>query len=306
MEDLLYVVNNSKYVKINEDNIDKFVNDLGEINYNHWSSNLDLKLTEEKYILLCFILESMNFCFWQKPEYVIEYKGELVTRSNAFFCAIFKEIENNSNFLDLDYLINLNKENFNKLFIGINSVCPLLEERYNNFKETINYMVNHDFYNELFSITNTKDLLKYIVNNFNSFNDVSIYKDKEIYFYKRATLLVNDLYRVSKAIHNNVKNVDSLRGCADYGIPRTFRDYNILVYNEELSNLVDNEIEIKHDSEMEIEIRANMLYVIELIKNKLNSKGIKVNSVELDNVIWLMGKKIENNSKVHHTVTIYY
>ena len=53
-------------------------------------------------------------------------------------------------------------------------------------------------------------------------------------------------------------------------------------------------------------IRANMLYVIELIKNKLKMENIIVNSVELDNVIWLMGKKIDNKSKVHHTVTIHY
>ena len=70
--------------------------------------------------------------------------------------------------------------------------------------------------------------------------------------------------------------------------------------------MVDNEQEIPHDSEMEIEIRANMLYVIELIKKKLLEQNIVINSVELDNVIWNMGKKIDRKSNSHHTVTIYY
>lgn len=57
---------------------------------------------------------------------------------------------------------------------------------------------------------------------------------------------------------------------------------------------------------MEIEIRANMLYVLELIREKLESKGIKINSVELDNVIWQMGTKKKNVNPYHHTITIFY
>lgn len=62
-----------------------------------------------------------------------------------------------------------------------------------------------------------------------------------------------------------------------------------------------------HDSNMEIEIRASMLYVIELIKEDLANKHISINSVELDNIIWLIGKQNQKHkSEVHHTVTIFY
>lgn len=148
--------------------------------------------------------------------------------------------------------------------------------------------------------------MDYITSNFKSFNDKSIYKDKTIHFNKRATLLTNDLYYLSETVRNNIGNVNNLSGCADYGIPRTFRDYGILIYNEKLSKMVDNEEEIPHDSDMEIEIRANMLYIIELIKEKLINKNIIVNSVELDNLIWWMGKKITRKSPSHHTITIFY
>ena len=49
-----------------------------------------------------------------------------------------------------------------------------------------------------------------------------------------------------------------------------------------------------------------LAFIIELIKESLKSMGIIVNSVELDNLIGWMGKKIENKSTVHHTITIYY
>lgn len=102
-------------------------------------------------------------------------------------------------------------------------------------------------------------------------------------------------------------NVNNLSGCADYGIPRTFRDYGILKYSSELEETIDNEKEVLHDSEMEIEIRANMLYVIELIKEKSKNKDILFNSAHLDNLIWWMGKKNKNRKSIaHHTITIFY
>ena len=58
---------------------------------------------------------------------------------------------------------------------------------------------------------------------------------------------------------------------------------------------------------MEIEIRANMLYAIELIKEKLHQKGINMNSLEIDNALWLLSKNKEYKEKPHHlTKTIYY
>lgn len=306
MDELKYVVDNSKYVHIDETKLDEFINNLGEVNYSHWSTELNLDLDEKEWILLAFIIESMNFCFWKKPKWKITYNNELVSGSNALFYSIIKEVEKDKSFLDIDKLNSISKDEFYEIFKGKEGTCPLLEERFNNFKEVVNYIKNHDFYNELFNIKSDIELLKYITSNFKSFDDKSIYKGKTIHFNKRATLLVNDLYYLSTTIKNNVGNVNNLSGCADYGIPRTFRDYGLLVYNEELSKLVDEEKEIIHDSDMEIEIRGNMLYVIELIKNKLKEKNIIVNSVELDNIIWWMGKKIDRKSIAHHTITIYY
>lgn len=305
-EEFKYVVENSKYVSINEKEVLKFIEDLGNINYSHWSNELHLNLSEKKWILLAFIIESMNFCFWKKPKWKIEYNNEIVSGSNALFYSVIKEVENNKRFLDLEYLYNLDKQSFNNIFNSVEGNIPLFDERYDNFKEVVNFIYkNNNFYNDLFNIKTDRELLKYITDNFKSFDDKSLYKEKIIHFNKRATLLTNDLFYLSKTINKNLKDVNNLSGCADYGIPRTFRDYNILIYNDELAKIVDNEEELIHNSEMEIEIRANMLYIIELIKENLLTKGISVNSVELDNLIWLMGKK-NKKSLAHHTVTIYY
>ena len=306
IEEFKYVVDNSKYVSIDNTKIDKFINDLGDINYVHWTKEFNLDLSEKEWITLAVIVESMNFCFWRKPKWKIEYKGNLISGSNALFCTVIKQVEKDKNFLNIENLYNLDKNSFYKMFEGVEGECPFLDKRYENFKEAVNVLRKENFFDELFSIKSGVELINYVVNNINSFNDKSEYKGRIIHFNKRATLLTNDLYHLSDTIKNNVKDVDNLSGCADYAIPRTFRDYGILVYNGELANMVDNEIEIPHDSEYEIEIRGNMLYVIELIKNKLKEKNIIVNSVELDSIIWNMGKRITNRGNSHHTVTIYY
>ena len=306
IDEFKYVVDNSKYVSIDNTKIDKFINDLGDINYVHWTKEFNLDLSEKEWITLAVIVESMNFCFWRKPKWKIDYKGNIISGSNALFCTVIKQVEKDKNFLNIENLYSLDKDSFYKMFEGVEGECPFLDKRYENFKEAVNVIRNENFFDELFSIKNGVELINYVVNNINSFNDKSEYKGKIIHFNKRATLLTNDLYHLSSTIRNNVKNVNNLSGCADYAIPRTFRDYGILVYNDELANMVDNEIEIPHDSEYEIEIRGNMLYVIELIKNKLKEKNIIVNSVELDSIIWNMGKKITNRGNSHHTVTIYY
>ena len=53
--------------------------------YEHWSTKIELDLTEKEWILLVFIIESMNFCFWQKPKWKIEYHGDELSGSNALF-----------------------------------------------------------------------------------------------------------------------------------------------------------------------------------------------------------------------------
>jgi len=305
-EEFRYVVDNSEYIKIDYTKLEKFINDLGEINYVHWSKELDLNLNENEWITLALVIESMNFCFWRKPKWKIEYKNELVSGSNALFYAIIKQVENNNNFLKLENLEKINQDEFYNILKGVEGECPLIDKRFENFKEVVNYIKNNNFYEELFKIKKDVELLNYITSNFKSFDDKSVYKNKTIHFNKRATLLTNDLYYLSKTIRDNIDNVNNLSGCADYGIPRTFRDYGIMVYNEELSKLIDNEEEIPHDSDMEIEIRANMLYIIELIKERLANEDIIINSVELDNLIWWMGKKINRKSTSHHTITIFY
>lgn len=73
-------------------------------------------------------------------------------------------------------------------------------------------------------------LLEIIVQDFPSFRDISLYKGKEIYFYKRAQLLVSDLCQMLSKRSTPSKNVDQLTACADYKLPQILRRFGIFEY----------------------------------------------------------------------------
>ena len=146
---------------------------------------------------------------------------------------------------------------------------------------------------------------EYISKEFTSFHDVSNYKGKKIIFNKRNRLLIRDLYYISKTVNGNIKNIDNIKGCADYNLPRYFRDEGIFIYAESLMRIIDEEIEITSGSNIEVELRANTIYVIELIKEKLKKVGKTTNSLELDGILWNLSK-IQRKTLPHHTRSIYY
>ena len=210
LEQIKYVVDNSSYVKINYEKLDEFVNNINDINYEHWYDNSVLNLDEKHRILLVFILESMNFCFWQKPKFFIDYHGEKLKGSEALFYSVIREIEENKDFLDVDYLKNITEDEFKKIFkTTYEGKLSLIDTRYKLLKDTINVIANkqNKFYEELFNIKNDIEMINYIKDNFKYFRDISNYKGVEINFDKRASLLVNDLFRVSDTINKNIKNV---------------------------------------------------------------------------------------------------
>ena len=71
-----------------------------------------------------------------------------------------------------------------------------------------------------------------------------------------------------------------------------------------MSDKVDNEIEMPHNSEMEIEIRANTLKIINYIYEKLNHKYSRM---DINDFIWLLGQDKSKMTKPYHrTLTKHY
>lgn len=306
------VVEKSQYVKINEEAITSILPLLQKPDkeFNFIEDNTYLKaLDDEHKIRFMLVCQAIDFCFWGDIYWGINYQGKDITGFWALITALIRAIEEGHNILDFNYLKDLSMEEFKNILRG-NTTIPLIEERYQIIKEVANTVINklnNNVYNLFIKANSMDELLELIVDTFESFRDISYYSDKEVYFFKRATLLANDLYNNIKEIRDGVKSNDTLLACADYKIPQVLRNNNVLEYSYELKEIIDNNIEIPQDSMMEIEIRANTIYAIELIKEGLNKKGIQMNSITVDTAIWLLSKtKVQQSYPFHLTRTIYY
>lgn len=306
------VVENAKHVKINENNIKSIMDFLSKSERKPWldDSYLDVqKTTIEEKIIFMLLCESLNFCYIGEPKWKIEFNGTMYSGSYGLFYGIAKSIKQGHKLYNIDYLKELAIGDFNSILKGTREI-PLLKERYDILKKLVEEIECIENVYELFlKANNDQELLSIIVNNFSNFRDISIYDNKEVYFFKRATLLVEDLYQNIDGIRIKIKSNNGLFGCADYKIPQVLRHFGVLEYSEELEAIVDNEQELEHDSKMEVEIRASMIYAIELIKEQLNNNGINMNSIEIDNALWLLSKdkNFKEKSKPHHlTYNIFY
>ena len=292
-----YVINNSQYVKINYNKIDEFIIKIDTRNLRNWllfnPYNL-LDLDIETLINFLLLFESIDYSFWGNPKWYITTDDGKKDGSDALMYAMLKYVmENNTT----DFS-KLSIDDFETILKG-NVPIPLLKERYQTVVEISNILNNRmggSFYKYIKNITNDIDLFNVIVKNFHSFKDVREYNGKKVYFYKLAQLLTSDILHVREKIENLNVNYSNLTGCADYKIPQTLRALNIIEYNEELSKVVDNKQEIAVSSKYEVEIRASQICVLNYIKSKVK----KVNSIDINDFLFLYSKHLKDITKPYH------
>lgn len=293
-----YVANNSKSVKINETNLDKFIGKIKKVETEHWLAfspyNL-LDLPTETIINFLLVYEAIDFSFWGNPKWTINTENGKEDGSIALLYALLKYVKG-KNTIDFS---NITKEEFKEILKG-NIEIPLFEERYNiirNVSNIVNEKMNGNFYTFIKGVNIDTELFEIIVKYFPDFKDERIYNDKKVYFYKLAQLLTSDILHIRERKEKIKVDYSHLVGCADYKIPQVMRGLGILEYSDKLSNIIDNKKEIKVNSEYEIEIRANMLVAIDLIKEKLENK---VCAIDINDYIWSQGRNKTMELKPYH------
>lgn len=268
-----YVTQNAKYIQINQDKLKDFASQIKNIEMKHWLSSSPFGLLElpiETIVNFLLIYESIDYSFWENPKWTITTEVGDLDGSIALLYALLKYVKqsNTTNFE------NITQEEFADILKG-NIEIPLFEQRYNTIKEVsriVNEKMNGNFYNYIKDITNDSELFNTIIYNFPCFKDERTYNNKTIKFYKLAQLLTSDVLHICKLKENIEVDCSHLVGCADYKIPQVLRGLGITTYNEELSKLVDNKIEIETNSDYETEIRATQLIVIDTLKTLLKDK----------------------------------
>jgi hypothetical protein len=98
-----------------------------------------------------------------------------------------------------------------------------------------------------------------------------------------------------------------LTAFADYKLPQVLRHAGILTYEAALASKVDRMVHLGPGSPEEVEIRANTVWAVELIKQELKRRGKNLKAFEIDWLLWNLGQREPFRAKPYHrTVSIYY
>lgn len=138
-----------------------------------------------------------------------------------------------------------------------------------------------------------------------SFQDIAMYKGREVMFCKRAQILAADIHL---ALGGDVfADIDQLTIFADNMVPHVLYCDGILEYVTELTRAINAGTELDPGSAAETEIRAAAIHAVELMKAEAVRQGYNVTSVNLDHILWARGYAPELQEKpVHRTLTAAY
>lgn len=292
-----YVVDNSKYVKINYDRLDEFINNIDCSNLKNWLMYNPyglLELDVETIINFLLVFESIDYSFWGQPKWMINTDEGVKDGSDALLYIMLKYVKKTKN---TDFS-NISLNEFKKMLKG-NIDIPLFEERYKtvvNISKIVNERMKGNFYEFIKNITSDIQLFDIIISNFESFRDEREYDGKIVYFYKLAQLLTSDILHIREKLEEIKVDYSNLIGCADYKIPQTLRALGIVEYNDELSNIIDSKEYIEISSKYEVEIRASQIVVI----NYINDRLINVNPIDINDFFFVYSKKVKTIAKPYH------
>lgn len=314
LKSIEHVIESSKFVSINEESVRRFSEKFSKNDLKHWMTEapFDLSsLSDSDKLAFLFVFNTNSFCYWGEPKWTIDYKGEQLDGSWAMIASMGRAIEERIPILDLSYLANITEEELEHILRG-NTTIPLFNERLSFLKELGSIVIqryNGKFENVVESAQgDATELLKTIVKDFKSFRDEWQYNDKLVELYKRAQLLVSDIYHLFNGQgFGDLKGIDQITACADYKLPQVLRKFGVLQYAEDLSARIDRKILIPKGSEEEIEIRANTIQAVELIKNEVQKRIPDIKAVDINDYLWLTSQNKSPDDKPYHlTLTTAY
>ncbi|KAF9409677.1 hypothetical protein BGZ94_001887 [Podila epigama] len=216
---------------------------------------------------------------------------------------------------------------------------PLLQERIAVLREAGNVLVekfNGNFANCIAEANGSAlKLVDILTSNFSSFRDEAEFCGRKVQIFKRAQILVADLACFQNKSYGAFKDIDEITMFADYRVPQALYHFHCLQYSPELLAVLDRGEMLPNGSPLEVEIRGNSIWSVELIRRRIlelieqellekqadptvdpNSelpKMMTVNAILIDFFIWDFAKAAQLDLtlgqrpvKVHRTRSVFY
>lgn len=331
MKSAEFIHSHSKDVSISTEGVIKSAELLqeamkkGEFHISKWKSHNPLHPQEmnDETVDWIFLIDTLNFSFWSESNtlFTVKYKEERYTGYWSLCAAIRRAKENGTPITSPSYWANISLSQLEDIFRSETSEgISLIEERQQVLQETGQTLLSH--FNGTFrecilkANKSAQNLLQIIVQHFPSYKDEAIFKGKKVCIYKRAQILIADLWACFEGKGwGEFTDIDSLTMFADYRVPQILVHLGILEYSPRLMDLLNKGTPLLPQDPLEVEIRGNSIWAVELLRREMekkNEKGDKdhpINAITIDFYLWDTAKERSGDMSsipIHRTRSLFY
>lgn len=328
-----FIAENSKDVFIVDEGVKKVAEMLfekrntKELDPTGWKllHELNPQMMNEESINWVFVTDTLNFSFWSENDdnkCLIKYKGKLHSGFWSLCAAINRALDEGIPITSASYFANITLEQLRNVLSSESDVpMPLIEERLRVLKEAGNVLLEKfdgSFLNCIKkSENNAQKLLMLVVENFPSYRDETVFQGKKVAFYKRAQILVADIWGLLEGKgYGLFHDIASLSMFADYRIPQALVYLGAMKYSQELMDKLKQGVLFQSGDCQEVEIRGCSIWCIELIMHRIRELGAQkncvnkeINSILVDYYLWDYAANHRMNMAnipIHHVRCIYY
>ncbi|KAF8776882.1 queuosine salvage protein-like [Argiope bruennichi] len=272
-----------------------------------------------------FLADTLNFSFWAEKgkAYKITFNGKTYTGYWSLCAAMNRAMQEGYDITSPAYYASISLNELSHIFRSDTGVeVPLLKERHKILQETGKCLVEK--FNGTFSTcvamanNNAQNLLKIVLDNFPSYRDVATFDGQNVTFYKRAQILIADIWLCFEGKgYGAFNDIDSLTIFADYRVPQALVYLGAMKYSDELLTKLKSDELLENGDRYEVEIRGCSIQACELIcaniKGKKSAgtvpKDLYINSILIDNFLWEYRRSHATEMEhipFHKTRCIYY
>lgn len=316
LDTAMRVAQNSRQVHIEQSAVRAFSGEMLKSHFDVplWDKHYHFSAPSKEMVAYLLVLDTLNFCFWPisgQKKWQIEYENQMISGYYALAAALKKAILQGIPITDAAYLMELSHDELTRVLGGTGQL-QLLGDRRRGLNELGRVLL--DAYDgQAYKLVEAAEnsavkLSRRLAKTFSSFQDVARYRGDKVFFYKRAQIFAADLYGAFEGkAWGSFSDLNELTAFADYKLPQVLRHLGILRYEKPLARKVDGRICLNAGSPEEVEIRANTVWAVELIRQKSVQAGFDLRAFEIDWILWNLGQKTAFRLKPYHrTVTIFY
>lgn len=314
------VVKAAQLVRVNHEKISEVANWMAYEEFAKPDGSMLFDFGNDPDVLMDFtlVVNTMNFAFTDFStgvKFETDYMGKRWCDSEAMLACLHRAINSGIPFFSGEYLAKVTRKDLESVFAGTIEM-PMLDERVALFNEVGRVLVEK--YQGRYSnfvrscaprlYANGDGLLERLTTEFPRFRDVSSYQGRDVHIYKLAQLGIWGMHlALSPRGAWKLEDADKLTAFADYIVPVGLRVMGIFEYAPELEKQINSLVEVKRDSDAEIELRASSIYVIAKLTEEINKRRPGMDPLLQPQVDFRFWKTYHATHWPHHlTKTVMY